>query len=51
MLLLTISVIRIFPPEYTIALGGVATGNMNAHDVAKVAGIMKYNGFTAVILA
>ena len=32
----------------TIAFGGVATGNINASEAAKVAGIIKSNGFTFI---
>lgn len=33
-----------WPPENTIALGGVATGNMKANEQAIVAGSMRYHG-------
>ncbi len=36
----------VFIPEaaYTMALGGVATGSMNAYEHANVVGSIKYNG-------
>ena len=33
--------------EKTMALGGVATGSMKAYEQLRVAGIMKYSGFTS----
>ena len=41
---LTISPILILPDENTIALGGVATGSINAMDADMVAGIIKRSG-------
>ena len=35
----------------TKALGGVATGNMNANDTAMVVGIMSNNGFVPMLKA
>ena len=40
------STIRIRPDENTIALGGVAMGNMKAPLDAKATGAAKYKGFT-----
>ena len=38
------------PVPNTIALGGVATGNMNANETHVVAGIIKYIGLTGADL-
>ena len=37
------------PVPNTIALGGVATGNMNAKETHVVAGIIKYIGLTPIL--
>ena len=41
----------ILPVANTIAFGGVATGNMKAKDAQTVAGIIKYNGWTSILVA
>ena len=41
---LTMSEIFKYPELKTIAFGGVATGNINAHDAAKVADTIKIKG-------
>ena len=43
---LTISLTVIYPVANTIAFGGVATGSMNAKDVAMAHGNIKYKGFS-----
>lgn len=40
-----------YPYENAIAFGGVATGNMNANDVATTVGKRKYNGWTSKTFA
>ena len=42
---LTMSRTAMRPYEKAMALGGVATGNMKANDVAMATGIIKYRGF------
>lgn len=37
------------PPENTMALGGVATGNIKAKEQATVAGSMRYHGWTQML--
>lgn len=44
----TISDTLRWPPENTMALGGVATGSMNANDVARAAGNIRYRGLTPI---
>ena len=39
------SMMLIRPYENAMALGGVATGSINANDVAMAVGIMRYSGF------
>ena len=46
---ITMSVILRYPVEKTIALGGVATGNINAKEQAMVAVIIKYSGWIPVV--
>ena len=43
----TMTVIGMAPLANTIAFGGVATGNMKAHEADIVAGIMRRNGCTS----
>ena len=43
---LTISITLRCPYENTTAFGGVATGNMNANEVAMAVGNIMYNGLT-----
>jgi hypothetical protein len=45
---LAISATLILPLPKTIALGGVATGSMNAIDAERVAGNIKNMGFTSI---
>ncbi len=45
---LAISAILTRPLPKTMALGGVATGIMKAHDAERVAGIMSIKGFTCM---
>ena len=42
---------RRYPVENTIALGGVATGNMKANEHATVAEIIRYSGCTPILTA
>ena len=49
MKIITMSVILRYPVENTIALGGVATGNINAKEQAMVAVIIKYSGWIPVV--
>ena len=48
---LTMSGIRKYPDPKTTALGGVATGNINAHVAATVAETIKINGCTSIVIA
>ena len=48
---LTISGIFKYPDPKTTALGGVATGNINAHDAATVAPTIKIKGCTSITKA
>lgn len=41
----------IFPAAKTIALGGVATGNMKAYEQVAVAGSMRNSGLTCTVYA
>jgi hypothetical protein len=45
------SVVFILDAARTIALGGVATGNMKAYEQHRVAGIMKYRGWIFIATA
>lgn len=47
----TISEIRKYPDPKTTALGGVATGSINAHDAATVAETIKIKGCTSIAIA
>lgn len=51
LLVLTISGIVRYPWEKTIALGGVATGNIKANEQATAAEIIRYNGCTLTAMA
>lgn len=42
---------RMWPYENTIAFGGVATGNINAKDVAMAADVIKYSGLIPTEMA
>ena len=46
---LTMSLTLRRPPEKTMALGGVATGNMKAKEQETVAGIIRYSGCTQIL--
>lgn len=48
---LTMSITRTVPKAKTIALGGVATGNMKAKDVVIAVGNMKNSGLTPRVRA
>ena len=39
------------PVEYTMAFGGVETGNMKANEQDIVAGIIRYHGWICVLTA
>jgi hypothetical protein len=45
------SFVFILDAARTIALGGVATGNMKAYEQHRVAGIMKYRGWIFIATA
>ena len=47
----TISGILKYPEPKTTALGGVATGSINAHEAATVAETIKINGWTSIVIA
>jgi hypothetical protein len=42
---------RKYPDPKTTALGGVATGNINAQVAATVAETIKMNGWTSIVIA
>ena len=46
-----ISITLNLPDPNTMALGGVATGSINAHDAATVAGTIKKNGCSPMAIA
>ena len=49
--ILTIWMMRMWPLANTIALGGVAMGNIKAHDAASVPPITNSNGFSPRLIA
>lgn len=51
LLILTISATRSIPYEKTIALGGVAIGNVNAKELANTVGKISANGFFPIFTA
>jgi len=50
-LILTMSATDTYPCANTMALGGEATGNMNANEAAKVTGSIKYSGSMSIVRA
>lgn len=49
--MLTISNVLTLPLSKIMALGGVATGNIKAHEADNTAGIISQAGFSLIILA